>query len=76
MYICMYAYIYMVDFGKSDKMIKISGKVYKSIMTTGSAMIFRFYQKTKKKQKQNFRMKMSFSKDFTNKHFHFEEVLF
>ncbi len=55
MYICMYAYIYiyMVDFGKSDKMIKLSGKVYKSIMTTGSAMIFRFYQKKNKLQNEN-----------------------
>ena len=31
----------MVDFGKSDKMMKIIGKVDKRTLTTDSAMIFR-----------------------------------
>ena len=31
----------MVDFGKSDKIIKISGKVYTPMLTTVLAMIFR-----------------------------------
>ena len=35
----------MVDFGKSDKMTKISGKVDKLTMTTNSAMIFRHFLK-------------------------------
>ena len=30
----------MVDFGKSDEMIKISGNVDKPTLTTDSAMIF------------------------------------
>ena len=33
----------MVDFGKSDKMIKISGKVDKPTLTTDSAKILFFF---------------------------------
>ena len=39
-YIYIYIYGEMVDFGKSDKMIKISGKLDKPILTTNSALIF------------------------------------
>ena len=43
----------MVDFGKSDKMIKISGKVDKPILTTDSAMIFRSLFKEELHQNEN-----------------------
>ena len=43
----------MVDFGKSYKMIKVSGKVYKPKLTTDSAMIFRSLLKKELLQNEN-----------------------
>ena len=43
----------MVDFGKDDKMIKISGKVDKLTLTIDSAMIFRSLFKKELHQNEN-----------------------
>ena len=59
MYIYIYIYGEIVDFGKSDKIMKISGKVNKPTLTTDSAMMFHSLFKKKK----NFvRMKNGFFK--------------
>ena len=46
-FLCLMEYGEMVDFGKSDKMIKINELVDKPTLTTDSAMIFRSLFKKK-----------------------------
>ena len=69
LYIQIYTYINIygeiVGFGKSDKMIKISGKVDKPTLTMDSAMIFHSLFKKVFHQLQKFR----------KIHFHSDEIL-